>query len=58
MTVDMDSVIQLGYGPVSEDYLAELEASGEIESYVDGNKIKFRKVNKNTGFGGIPLIFP
>ena len=58
LTVDMDSVIQLGYGPVSEDYLAELEASGEIESYVDGNKIKFRKVNKNTGFGGIPLIFP
>ena len=58
LTVDMDSVIQLGYGPVSEDYLAELEASGEIESYVDGNKIKFRKANKNTGFGGIPLIFP
>lgn len=56
-TVDMNSVLQLGYGPVSENYLAELEADGEIESYIEGNKIKFRKVNQNnnTGFGGITL---
>ena len=56
-TVDMNSVLQLGYGPVSENYLAELEADGEIESYIEGNKIKVRKVNQsnNTGFGGITL---
>ena len=56
-TVDMNSVLQLGYGPVSENYLAELEADGKIESYIEGNKIKFRKVNQsnNTGFGGITL---
>lgn len=56
-TVDMNSVLQLGYGPVSENYLAELEADGEIESYIEGNKIKFRKVNQsnNAGFGGITL---
>lgn len=43
LTVDMASVLGLGYGPISEDRLAELEAAGEIESYEDGNKIKFRK---------------
>lgn len=43
LTVDMASVLGLGYGPISESRLAELEAAGEIESYEDGNKIKFRK---------------
>lgn len=53
-TVDMTSVINLGYGPISEEYLAELEARGEIESYVEDGKIKFRRTNRtseNTGFG-------
>ena len=53
-TVDMTSVINLGYGPISEEYLAELEARGEIESYVENGKIKFRRTNRtseNTGFG-------
>nr|DAL96770.1 MAG TPA: hypothetical protein [Caudoviricetes sp.] len=41
--VDRNSVIQLGYGPVSDEYLLQLEAAGEIESYVEGGKRKFRK---------------
>ena len=51
-TVDMSSVIDLGYGPISEEYLAELEASGEIESYIEDGKIKFRK----TGRSSLPTI--
>lgn len=46
-TVNMKSVSLLGYGPISEERLAQLEASGEIESYVDGNQIYFRKTNKS-----------
>lgn len=48
-TVDLASVISLGYGPVSEARLAELEASGEIESYVENGKIKFRRVDRGGG---------
>lgn len=44
-TVDMNSVLQLGYGPISSDSLANLEAQGKIQSYTDGNLIKFRKVS-------------
>jgi hypothetical protein len=41
--VDLNSVIQLGYGPVSDEYLLQLEAEGAIESYVEDGKRKFRK---------------
>ena len=44
-TIDMNSVLQLGYGPIDSDSLANLEAQGKIESYTDGNLIKFRKVS-------------
>lgn len=44
-TVNMKSVSQLGYGPISEERLAQLEAAGEIESYIEGNQIYFRKTN-------------
>lgn len=43
--IDMNSVLQLGYGPIDSDSLANLEAQGKIESYTDGNLIKFRKVS-------------
>lgn len=42
-TIDMNSVIALGYGPIGADRLAELEASGKIERYYEDGKIKFRK---------------
>lgn len=56
--VDMGSVLDLGYGPINEDYLAELEARGEIESYVEDGRIKFRKVSKNEedSFGALGLL--
>jgi hypothetical protein len=42
-TIDMDSVLKLGYGPISASRLSELENQGLIQSYQSGNKIKFRK---------------
>lgn len=45
-TIDMDSVLALGYGPISPAKLNELVNMGVIEQYTDGNKIKFRKVFK------------
>ena len=41
-TVDMDSVLDLGFGPISESKLNDLVESGVVEEYVSGNKIKFR----------------
>lgn len=46
--VDMNSVLQLGYGPISAERLNELVEAGEIEEYVEGNKIKFRKKQKTS----------
>ena len=42
----MNSVIQLGYGPISEARLAELVASGEVEMYQEGNVIRFKKAEQ------------
>lgn len=44
--VDMNSVLQLGYGPIDENKLNELVEAGEVEEYVEGDVIKFRKVEK------------
>ncbi len=46
LTVDMDSVLKLGYGPISEEKLNELVASGEVREVVKGNVITFEKVAK------------
>lgn len=56
-TVDMNSVIQLGYGPISEAELAALVASGEIEMYQEGNIIRFKKADtpQAPGFTGSSL---
>ena len=42
-TVDMASVLALGYGPISASKLDELVSQGKIEEYVENGKIKFRK---------------
>lgn len=42
-TIDMNSVLALGYGPISASKLSELESKGLVQSYQDGNKIKFKK---------------
>lgn len=41
--IDMDSVIALGYGPISASKLNSLVASGVVEEYVSGGMRKFRK---------------
>lgn len=53
--VDLASVLELGYGPISAEELDRLEASGEIERYEQGGKIKFRKVQKQTS---LPVFTP
>ena len=44
-TIDMNSVLALGYGPISVSRLNELVSQGLVEQYVSGNKIKFRKTS-------------
>lgn len=45
-TVDRDSVLALGYGPLDDEALARLLAAGEIEQYTRGDYIYYRKVSK------------
>lgn len=54
--IDMNSVLQLGYGPIDSDTLASLESQGKIESYVDGNLIKFRKLVSAPGSTQSPML--
>lgn len=42
-TINWDSVLALGYGPIGEDRLKELLAAGEIEQYTQGDYIYYRK---------------
>lgn len=42
-TIDMNSVLALGYGPISASRLNQLVSQGLVEQYTSGNKIKFRK---------------
>lgn len=42
-TIDMNSVLALGYGPISASRLDQLVSQGLVEQYTSGNKIKFRK---------------
>lgn len=46
LTVDLKSVLNLGYGPISSDYLNKLVASGDVKEYIDGNLIKFQKTEE------------
>ena len=43
ITVDMDSVTALGYGPISAQKLADLISQGLVIKYVEDGKYKFRK---------------
>lgn len=47
--VDMDSVLALGYGPITESRLNELVASGEVIEYEENGVIKFRKADSLSG---------
>lgn len=45
-TVDMISVLKLGYGPISAKTLDRLIKQGKVEEYTEGGKLKYRKVFK------------
>lgn len=55
VSVDMTSVINLGYGPIDENSLEKLIERGEVEEYVEGGKLKFRRTGVSGTGGGIPL---
>jgi hypothetical protein len=42
-TIDMNSVLALGYGPISASKLNQLVQSGQVVQYTSGGKIKFKK---------------
>ncbi len=46
LTGDMSSISGLGYGPISESYLNQLVAFGEVREVIDGNVIRFEKVEQ------------
>ena len=46
--IDMQSVLSLGYGPITASRLAELEEAGEIESYLQNGMIRFRRLSSPT----------
>lgn len=47
--VNMQSVLDLGYGPISSSYLSQLEARGKITSYVKNGQRYFAKKVQATG---------
>lgn len=44
--IDMNSVIDLGQGPISAENLANQVKNGDVEAYVENGKTKFRKTIK------------
>lgn len=46
VSVDMSSVLSLGYGPISASKLNSLISQGIVEEYKEGGKLKYRKVFK------------
>lgn len=43
-TVDMESVVNLGYGPISAKKLDQLIREGKVAEYEEGGKLKYKKV--------------
>ena len=46
VSVDMNSVLALGYGPISATTLNRLVSQGKVEEYTKNGKLKYRKVFK------------
>lgn len=46
-TVDMQSVLDLGYGPISAKRLDELIRDGKVIEYVENGKLKYKKAVPN-----------
>lgn len=53
VSVDMNSVLALGYGPISAGKLNSLVASGVVKEYEQDGKLKYKKVvGKGAGWAG------
>ena len=50
-TVDMKSVLDLGYGPISAKQLDDLIRQGKVREYESGGKIKYEKIVTMRRFG-------
>ena len=46
--IDLESVMALGYGPISSDRLAALVESGAVEEYLQGGKRHYRRRGADT----------
>ena len=46
LPVDYLSILDLGYGPVSASKLRDLLTMGEVETYVEDGRIRFRRVDR------------
>lgn len=49
LTVDVKSIDNLGYGPLSATQLNKLVESGKVKEVTDGNTIRFENTTKKTG---------
>lgn len=49
MTIDENSIFDLGYGMINEEELDRLVASGEVREVIDGSVIRFERVNPPKG---------
>ena len=47
-TVDMNSVLKLGYGPINEQELDRLVRAGKVKEYVEDGKLKFKRTTPRT----------
>jgi hypothetical protein len=58
LTIDQDSILALGYGPISESKLNELVNAGVVKEVRDGNVIRFVKVQtpSTTGSSRVPML--
>lgn len=49
-TIDMNSVLSLGYGPITEAKLNELVVAGVVKEVEDGNTIRFVKADSTSAY--------
>lgn len=58
ITINEQSVLELGYGPLSPAQLASLEAEGKIEKYESNGQYYFRRKDSNPITDFISLFLP
>lgn len=58
LTVDMQSVLALGYGPISASRLDELVSQGKVLEYVENGKIKYKNAPTKKDILSDPQYMP